>query len=231
MTSSAQFAKETRSRSPVASTVTSPVAPYVAIGTILCYQVLLAAEIYVRPDLDVARKPISEYAIGQFGWVMVSAFLLSALSYGSLLAAVRPYLSDRSGNTGAAILLVCTIGTVGVGVFIADPITTPMTSLSTRGLLHVVFGTTALLLLPFGALLINRSLARGFATSGQAWRALRLTGWVPMIGLAAFLVLVAVVVPAEGWPPRLLFLTYAVWVVTLSRQIARLARSTKGQTP
>src|SRR6266511_1899543 len=152
MTSSAQFAKETRSRSPVASTVTSPVAPYVAIGTILCYQVLLAAEIYVRPDLDVARKPISEYAIGQFGWVMVSAFLLSALSYGSLLAAVRPYLSDRSGNTGAAILLVCTIGTVGVGVFIAEPITTPMTSLSTRGLLHVVFGTTALLLLPFGAL-------------------------------------------------------------------------------
>jgi hypothetical protein len=154
--------------------------------------------------VDPARKPISEYAIGRLGWVMVGAFLLSALSYGCLL--------------------------------VADPITTPMTSSSLRGVFHVVFGTTALLLLPFGALLINRDLARTASLSDQARRVLRLAGWVPMIGLGAFLVMMAVVVPAEGRPPRFLFLTYSVWAVLLGHRISsaeRLSatvRSTKGRT-
>jgi Protein of unknown function (DUF998) len=236
MVSSSRLALSARARSPVGSRSAHPWAARVAVGAIGGYQVLSAAMLLLRPDLDPARKPISEYAIGRLGWVMVGAFLLSALSYGCLLAAVRPLLVSRTGRLGAAILLVCTIGTVGVGVLVADPITTPMTSLTLRGLFHVVFGTTALLLLPFGALLINRDLARAASLSDQARRVLRLAGWVPMIGLGAFLVMMAVVVPAEGWPPRFLFLTYSVWAVLLGHRISsaeRLSatvRSTKGRT-
>ena len=147
-------------------------------------------------------------------------FLLSALAYGSLLAAVASSLRDRLGRVGAGLLLACVVGTVGVGLFVADPVATPMTSLSTRGLLHVITGTTAMVLLPAAALSINRSLARG-CPDPLAARRLRWAGWLPLAGFAAFLVMLAVVVPAEGWPPRILFLTYAAWVVLLGRHLRR----------
>ena len=35
------------------------------------------------------------------------------------------------------------------------------------------------------------------------------TGLLPSIGFVIFVVLVATVTPSEGWPPRLMFLTYA----------------------
>jgi hypothetical protein len=165
------------------------------------YQVLLAALIAIRPDLDPARKPISEYAIGHLGWMMVLAFLVSAVSYGFLYVAIRSQVRGAVGRIGLAILLFCVVGTFGVGVFVADPISTPMSALSTRGTLHVVFGTSALMLLPFAALLINLSLALRNPTGAPVRRPLLWTVAIPMLGLVIFSVMVAVVVPAEGWPP------------------------------
>ena len=89
-------------------------------------------------------------------------------------------------------------------------------------MLHVIFGTSALVLLPLAALLINLSLAR----RNQAWatvrRPLLWTAGLPLLGLVLFLVMVAVVVPAEGWPPRFLLLTYMVWLITLAMQAIKL---------
>lgn len=190
-------------------TTTTPVtaislpAARLSIAAVITYQVLLAALIFIRPELDPSRQPISEYAIGRLGWIMVLAFLISAVSYGSLFVAIKSQIRGIWGKIGLGILLICIIGTVGVGVFVADPIVTPMDALSTRGTLHTIFGTSALMLLPFAALLINLSLAR----KNQAWttvrRALLWTAGLPLLGLVLFWVMLAVVVPAEGWPPPL----------------------------
>jgi hypothetical protein len=65
------------------------------------------------------------------------------------------------------------------------------------------------------ALMINISLSR---TAG--WAASRMllivTGLLPSIGLVICAVLVAAVTPSEGWPPRLMFLTYAAWIVAVA---------------
>jgi hypothetical protein len=209
----------------VGSVRSVPVAARVSIAAVVVYQVLLAALIPIRPDLDPARKPISEYAIGQFGWMMILAFLVSTMSYGSLYVAIRSQVRGAAGRVGLVILLICVVGTFGVGVFVADPISTPMNALSTRGTLHVVFGTSALVLLPFAALLINLSLTHRNPTWAPARRPLLWTAGIPLLGLAIFSVMVAVVVPAEGWPPRFLLLTYLVWLVTLAGQAIRLSGS------
>jgi hypothetical protein len=115
-----------------------------------------------------------------------------------------------------------------VGLFSTDPM--PMRSpLSTRGTLHVISGTTQLVLLPIAALFINLSLARG----NQAWtfarRPLLWTAGLPFLGFAAFaLYTVIFVLPLGsnaygpgvniGWPPRFALFTYMLWVVTLGRQ-------------
>jgi hypothetical protein len=203
-------------------TAISAAAARLSIATLTTYQVLLGALIFIRPEVDPARQPISEYAIGRLGWIMVMAFLTSAVSYGALFVAIRAHVRGWPGKVGLGILLVCSIGTLGVGVFVADPIATPMNSLSTVGTLHVAFGGTALILLPFAALLVNLSLARNSQAWAPARRALLWTAGLPLLGLVLFCASLAVVVPAEGWPPRFLLLTYAAWLIVLALQAIKL---------
>ncbi|MFB9406545.1 DUF998 domain-containing protein [Dactylosporangium matsuzakiense] len=172
-----------------------------AAAAIVTYQLLLVAAVVARPDIDVTHKPVSEYAIGRPGWIAVAAFLACALSYAALAAAVP-------GRTARVLLVICAAGTAGVGVFVADPVSTPLDRLSTIGTLHVIAGLSALLLLPFAAL---------FAGGRRRW--------LPLAGLLGHYAL-SVVIPPEGWPPRLLFLTYAIWVVLTAQHIVQQLRPT-----
>jgi hypothetical protein len=101
--------------------------------------------------------------------------------------------------------------------------------LSTRGTLHVIFGTSQLALLPFAALLINLSLARKSQTWARARRVLLWTAGLPLCGFGAFVLYSAIFVfplgtqaygPGVniGWPPRVAFFTYMLWLVTLAWQ-------------
>ena len=42
------------------------------------------------------------------------------------------------------------------------------------------------------------------------------TGLLPSVGFVIFAVLVATVTPSEGWPPRLMFLTYTAWIIAVA---------------
>ena len=205
-----------------------------SIAAVITYQVILIAVIFIRPDLDPSWHTISEWAIGPHGWIMVLAFLISALSYGSLFVAIKSQIRGSWGKAGLGILLICAIGTVGVGVFVTDPMPlTPAKGLSTRGALHLIFGSSALVLLPFAALLINLSLALKNPAWAPARRALLWTAGLPLLALTGSLVHLAVVVMPMGddaygpgvplgWPPRLLLLSYMVWLITLAAQAIRL---------
>ena len=196
-----------------------------AMGAIVAYQLLLIALIFLRPDLSPSWHTISEWAIGRYGWMMSGAFLISALSYGALFGMLRTQLRGAIGRVGLDLLLLCVVGAAGVGLFTTDPM--PMQfPLSTRGTLHVIFGTTQLVLLPFSALLINLSLARQNPAWAIARRALLRTAGLPLFGFAGFVVYSAIFVfplgPGAygpgvniGWPPRFAFFTYMLWVVSL----------------
>ena len=142
-------------RKPV--TAISLAAARLSIAAVITYQVLLVALIFIRPDLDPSWHTISEWAIGSHGWIMSMAFLISAMSYAALFVMLKSQIRGILGRIGLGILLICVIGTVGVGVFTTDPYP-PEKTLSTHGILHITFGTSALMLLPFAALLIRLSL-------------------------------------------------------------------------
>jgi len=206
-----------------------------AMAAVITYQGLLAALIFIRPDLDPSWHTISEYAIGPHGWIMTMAFLISAVSYGSLFVAIKSQIRGIWGKIGLGILLICFVGTVGVGVFTTDPLELMTTQYvpSPTGMLHIVFGTSVLVLLPFAALLINLSLA----LNNQVWLAARRvvlwTAGLPLLGLAGSLVHLAIfVIPLGdraygpgvplGWPPRFLLLTYMIWLITLAWQAIKV---------
>ncbi|MCI0422904.1 MAG: DUF998 domain-containing protein [Acidobacteria bacterium] len=216
------------------SAAISLTAARLSIAAVVTYQVMLIALIFIRPDLDPSWHTISEWAIGRHGWIMVLAFLISAVSYGSLFVAIKSQTRGIRGKIGLGILLICAIGTVGVGVFRTDPMPlTAQKTLSPTGMLHLISGSSALMLLPFAALLINLNLARKNQAWATARRVLLWTGGLPLLGLIGFLVHLAIfVIPLGedaygpgvplGWPPRFLFLTYMVWLITLALQAIKL---------
>jgi uncharacterized protein DUF998 len=219
---------------PNTSEAISTRAARLAIATITTYQVVLIALIFLRPDLAPSWHTISEWAIGPYGWVMSGAFLISALSYAALFAMLKSQVHGIMGRMDLGILLICVIGATGVGIFTTDPM--PMHfPLSTRGTLHVIFGTSPLVLFPFAALFINLSLARNNEAWRSARRVLLWTAGLPLYGLIGFVVYSAIFVfplgPGAygpgvniGWPPRFAFLTYMLWVVILGWQATRCSR-------
>jgi len=212
-----------------ALTNTSPAistgAARLAIVATVSYQILLIALIFLRPDLAPSWHTISEWAIGPYGWVMSVTFLISALSYAALFLMLKSQVRGILGRIGLCILMICVIGATGVGIFTTAPM--PMHfPLSIRGTLHVIFGTTQLVLLPFAAILINISLARKSETWCRARRILLWTAGVPLLGFLSFVVYTVVFVAPSGpgaygpgvnigWPPRFAFFTYMIWVLTL----------------
>jgi hypothetical membrane protein len=206
-----------------------------AIAAIATYQVLLIVLIFLRSDLDPSWHTISEWAIGPHGWIMSAAFLISALSYAVSFLMLKSQLSGILGRIGLGIFLICMIGATGVGIFKTDPMPLHF-PLSVRGTLHLIFGTSQLVLLPFAALLINLSLARNNETWRPARRVLLWTAGLPLFGFLSFAVYSAIsVLPLGpgaygpgvniGWPPRFAFLTYMLWVVILCWQATRCSRS------
>jgi hypothetical protein len=186
-----------------------------AVASTAAFQVLMIAAIVLRPEIDPARNPISEYAIGRLGWIAVLGFLASAAAYACLAAALQHRLRHRLGGIGLFLLCYCALATAVVGLCVADPVTTPMSELTAMGRVHVVAGISAFVVLPVAAVAINMSLLRAVAWAGSR-ELLIVTGLLPTIGFVSLVALVATVTPAEGWPPRLTFLTFGAWIVAVA---------------
>lgn len=200
----------------------------VAMIAIITYQTLLILLIFLRPDLAPSWHTISEWAIGPYGWLMSAGFLISGVSYAAVFLMLRSQVRGWVGGIGLVLLLICAIGASGVGICHTDPM--PIhPPLSTRGTLHVIFGTAQLALLPFAALLLNLSLIRNNPRWLLARRMLIWTAGLPLFGFLSFVLYSAIFVfplgqgaygPGVniGWPPRFAFFTYMLWVVVLSWQ-------------
>jgi hypothetical protein len=90
--------------------------------------------------------------------------------------------------------------------------------------LHVVFGASALVLLPVAALLLTRSLARAHPRVFPSRRALNRIAFLPLAGFGLIWIPEIIgLIPARGWPDRILFLTYAAWIIIVTAPLARTA--------
>ena len=197
------------------------------------YQVLLIILIFLRPDIHPYSTTISEWAIGKFGWLMQGAFFCSALSYLFLFLSIKEAVHGRWGKIGLILLFICFIGTVGVGAFVTDPYPPDFTITTT--VVHATSGGLAMILLPFAALVINRNLMKN-----EQWKCvkniLRWTAFLPLLAFIGFIVhfnlfvaplgenAVGEKVPI-GYPPRIMFLTYHIWLSILALQYIKVNES------
>jgi Protein of unknown function (DUF998) len=194
--------------------------------------VLLAALHFIKPELDPSWHFISEYAIGDYGWIMVLAFLSLALGYVSLFVAIRSQLRTIVGRIGLVLLLVSALGLIIAAIFTTDPITLSKDAVTTEGTLHNLGGTLGMAM-PFAAALIGWKLARNPVWSSARGPLL----WATALALVAFVVSffsLGVMVSLSGgtfgpevlvgWPNRFEVVAYCVWLMTVAWQALKLCR-------
>ena len=202
-----------------------------SIAMAAAYQLLLIILIFLRPDIHPYSNTISEWAIGKYGWLMQVAFCCSALSYLFLFLSIKKEVQGFWGKLGLLLLFICFTGTAGVGVFVTDPYPPDLTITTT--LIHTMSGMLAMILLPFSALIINLNLLR----KNDAWTGVKnvliWTAFLPLTAFIGFMIhLNLFVIPLgenavgdnvpTGYPPRIMFLVYHIWLIILALQFIKL---------
>ncbi len=209
----------------------SQTAAGLSIASAVLFLILLIALHFIKPEVDPSWRMISEYEIGDFGWVMTLAFLSLSFSYLAIFIAIRSQVKTTAGRIGLALLLLGVVGSAMGGIFITDPITATKDQLTTHGMLHGIGALLGIPTLPFAATLINCVLARN-----QAWASARkrlfLSAAVTWIGLITFAVSMAVMMPRGygkftpevliGWSNRFLIVTYAAWQIIVAWRAIKL---------
>jgi hypothetical protein len=197
------------------------------------FLILLSALHVIKPELDPSWNMISQYEIGDFGWIMQVAFLCLALGYISLVVAIHSQVSTFGGRVGLALLIAAAAGMTIAAFAVTDPITTARPEMTAHGKTH---GLGFLLGVPsqtIAAVLVSASLRRNEAWA-SARRALLWTAQLPWLGVFATVVTILVLLPRNdgkfgpgvvvGFPNRLYICACCVWLMTVSWRALRLCR-------
>ena len=215
-----------------------------AIGAAAATLVLLASLHVLSPEFDPSFRMVSEYALGQYGWVLSLLFLAWGISAWALAVALWSQVNTRAGKAGLWLLVIAGLGEALASVFDI-----------THDLGHSIAGVLGMGGFPIAAVLLSVSMGRT-----QPWRGakslllwLANLNWISVVLLVATLALMTVQVaqaygghlpqqapvhlPAgvlglDGWADRLIVLSNCLWVGVAARPALKLGetRSTVSKT-
>ncbi|KAA0258275.1 MAG: DUF998 domain-containing protein [Chloroflexi bacterium] len=201
-----------------------------AIAASIVVLALLAGLHLLSPEFDPAWRMVSEYANGQYVWVLSLLFISWGISSWALAYVLWFQVQTTGGRIGLWFLIAAGIGEGMAAVFDIN---------------HSLHGLSAMIGIPslsIAAMLISTSLVRTPAWSGGRklllWTA-NLT-WISIVLMAiAFGVMIATftqsgaempanaevvttlpdgVIGQVGWANRFLIIVYCAWVMTAARQ-------------
>jgi hypothetical protein len=210
-------------------TVSSSRAARVSFSAAATFVVLFAVLHVIKPELDPSWRMGSEYAIGDYGWIMQIAMFALALSCAALFVALRPEISTTGGKIALGLLAVVAAALAVGGTFVVDPITTKPQDMTTHGALHSAAGSIFLFGFPIAGVLLSRSL-RHRQTWRSAMPSLRWTAHFMWISVAMTLVHTVAVLSGgrgfgpgswNGWLNRLTVLSFCTWLMTVSWRALR----------
>jgi hypothetical protein len=176
----------------------------------------LASLHVVSPEFDPSRRAVSEYALGQHGWLLSLMFLAWALGAWALAFAIRSQVSTSGGKIGLVFLVAAGIGWAMASVFDAR-----------WPKLHILSALIGIPILPLAAMLISANLRRTpawFSAKRVVLGTANLT-WMSLALMAAMVALTGETGSPEtliGLPNRLLIARYSGWMITVAWQAIRV---------
>jgi hypothetical protein len=182
---------------------------------------LIAFLHFTKPELDPRTRMISEYALGLQGWMMQFAFFCVALSCGALAAAAW----RLAAPLGSALLVICSLGFAGAGVFVTDPVSLAERTQTRSGALHVVFAFVVIVIFPIMATAVGVGVAHEVGSvSARHW--LPTLSALPWSGFFLFIggTLTSRRRPRTplGYLERFLVLAYSLWLLATGLILASI---------
>jgi hypothetical protein len=218
MFNSQAFAKETlmqKAISTPARSATSLTAARLSQVAAAAALVALAALHILSPEFEPSRRMVSEYALGDYNWVLALMFLTWGLSCGALFFAIRSHIPTVGGKIGLVFLITATIGMSMASVFDVS---------------HNLHGLAAMIgmpSLPIAAMLTSLSLVHTPAWS-PARRTLLWTANLTWVSLVLMFATVFIGLSQSGgefgphilagWPNRFMIVAYCAWLITAAWQ-------------
>ena len=196
--------------------------------------ILSLASLHVlSPEYDPSWRVVSEYALGEYAWVLSLMFIAGAVSDWSLAIAIWSQMRTTTGRIGVGFLVASGVGSAMASVFaINHP-------------LHTVAGVIGILSLPIAAPIISVQLSRTQPWSDTKTTLLYVANltWISVIVMFAALIIMIIqftqaggdttapvktlpsgVLPIVGYANRFLILVHSAWVSILALQAIKLQR-------
>src|SRR5262249_38969252 len=115
----------------------------------------------INPGFDPLWRTVSEYSIGPFGWLMVTAFLEMGVASIALTLALWPFLDTGVARLGAVLLSVWGVCSILSAFFPTDSMPDIARHITSRtGAIHTLIGLVGILSFAFAPLFTARSLRR-----------------------------------------------------------------------
>jgi hypothetical protein len=108
------------------------ISSYAAWGFII----LLVLLHFLKSEVDPSWQPISEYALGNWGWLMNIAFLFLGISMLFLGSTVYNKIKSVGGRIGGILLILASVGNFLAVFFNTDPAGTLPEEMTTSGKIH-----------------------------------------------------------------------------------------------
>jgi hypothetical protein len=207
---------------------TSYMLPWAAVAATFASIFLIAALHLLKPDYDPAWRFLSEYSIGDYGFVMQLAFFAMAVASLAVAASLWHHAYTVTAKIGLALHAVIGLSLVGAALFVADPVTAQPSQMTSHGMIHSIFALLGIPGMPIGALAVLYGMTiRGTPDRGK----LRMPAWAMLLSVVIMIVYMnflmaggAKIGPADyvGWANRIVVAAYDWWWISAALYAIRL---------
>jgi hypothetical protein len=182
---------------------------------------------FLSPELDPSWRMVSEYANGNYSWLLSVMFGTWALSSWSLAFTLRSQLVTRRGKVGLALLVISGIGEGMAAIFDINE--------NTGHTLASILGIGGLAI---AAPIIAKALGRadGWSQYKDTLKKLSRLPWITVLLMVVSFIFLMVtysqsgadmktppevlpegVIGVVGWANRLLILVYLAWIMVIAK--------------
>jgi hypothetical protein len=190
----------------------SAAAAFVVMATIYSMATIVFIHV-LRPGDDPLASPISQYAVGRFGYLMTACLLLWGLAGWALAAALSRGPSGLApSRVGFGLWVVFGAGLV-VAAFVPVDVPYDMWNMSPTGKVHVFAASVSTFTAPIAALLLP----------GRSSRRSRAFAWVLLAAMPTVFLSGAFVPAIFGLVQKVYALLVLTWMLLEARSLMRTA--------
>lgn len=165
---------------------------------------------FLRPDKNMLSSFVSEYAVGNYNWVMTAGFYLLTMASAALLVGLL--LGIKASKKGMVTFGIFCIGSILIAIFPTDVPVIPPTF---HGLIHGFAALIALIDLPIAMIFLGYVFKEN-----ENWKSLAKPSlFFGLTSLVLFIIFFACPNTLKGIAERILLIWDVCWLLLVSNKL------------